>query len=519
MSGRSDMKLVTSDVMRQIDTAAIEQAGIPSLELMENAGRAIAQFIIADIAIDLDDAVFSIFCGKGNNGGDGFVVGRYLFLAGYEVQLFHIGAPSELSDDSKQNYDLIKELDIPVNEIKSIDDLSELLESDFIIDAIFGTGFSGSPKGISSELIEYINSQPQEIIAIDTPSGLSANDGCYDSAVVDADYTITLAQPKYGLYISPGREVAGEVSIVPIGIPDKIVDTFKIYNNLITPEYVYNTLPDRKPDGHKGTFGKLLLLAGSIGMTGAVVLAAKASLRSGCGLAKIGCPISTLPIIASSLIDATTYPLPDVAKKGALAKRGLGEIRKLVADQDALVIGPGIGRHFETKELICRLLLSLDKPAVIDADALHALNGELQILEDTPANLILTPHEKEFFNLTVIEVPQEIHARIETARKFAIEHQTILVLKGSPTIVAHYDGNIYLNQTGNNGMAVGGSGDVLSGIIGSFLAQGIEPIDSALCGVFIHGLAGDIAAYELGERSMIASDIIDFLPEAFLMLS
>ena len=513
------MKLVTSDVMRQIDKTAIEKAGIPSIELMENAGRSLAQFISADIAIDLVDAVFSIFCGKGNNGGDGFVVARYLFLAGYEVQLYHLGTSEEFSEDSKLNYDLIKELDVPVQQIADIKDLPELLESDFIIDAIFGTGFSGNPKGISSELIDYINSQPQEIISIDIPSGLHASDGTYEGAVIDADYTITLAQPKYGLYISPGREIAGEVSIVPIGIPDDIVDSFKIYNNLITPEYVMMTLPERKPDGHKGTFGKLLLLAGSTGMTGASVLTAKASLRSGCGLVKIGCPQTTVPLIASSFVDATTYPLPDVAKKGCLAKRGLGEIRKIVSEHDALVIGPGIGRHFETKELICRLLLSLEKPTVIDADALHALNGELQILEDTQAELILTPHEKEFFNLTSIEVPKEIHARIETARKFAIEHQTILVLKGSPTLVAHYDGNVYLNQTGNNGMAVGGSGDVLSGIIGSLLAQGLEPLDSALCGVFIHGLAGDIASYELGERSMIASDMIDFLPEAFMMLS
>ncbi len=511
------MKLVTSDVMRQIDAKATKD-GIPSIELMENAGRSIAQAIIADFTLELDDAVFAIFCGKGNNGGDGFVIGRYLFSAGFKVSFYHIGSPDEFSGDAKQNYDLIKELKIDTTEVTSIDELPEILESDFSIDAIFGTGFSGSPKGISAELIDYINSEPQEIIAIDIPSGLNADDGTYGDTVINADYTYTIALPKYGLYVSPGREVAGDVEILPIGIPIEVVDSFSIHNKLITPSYVMDTLPERQPDGHKGTFGKLFLLAGSTGMTGASVLAARSALRSGCGMTKIGCPKTTLPLIASTFIDTMTHAFPDVAKKGCLAKRGLGEVKIVCAEHDALVIGPGLGRHFETKELICRLLLSLEQPAVIDADGLNALNGELSILEDCKAQLILTPHPKEFKNLTGTDVPDEIHARIEVARKFAIEYQTILVLKGSPTIVAHYDGTVYVNQTGNNGMAVGGSGDVLSGIIGSLLAQGKEPIDAALCGVFIHGLAGDIASFELGVRSMMASDIIEFLPDAFMML-
>ena len=510
------MKLVTSDVMRQIDSKAIKD-GIPSIELMENAGQGIAQAIIADFTLDFDDAVFSIFCGKGNNGGDGFVVGRHLFLAGFEVEFYHVGTPKEFSADAKENYDLVKELEITTTEIKSIDELPEIIESDFIIDALFGTGFSGSPKAIAADVIDYINSQPQEIIAIDMPSGLHADDGSYDGTVIDADYTYTLGQPKYGLYVSPGREVSGDVDVISIGIPHDVVDSFSIHNHLITPSYISSNLPERKPDGHKGTFGKLFLLAGSTGMTGASLLASRSALRSGCGMTKIGCPKSVLPMIASSFADTMTYPLPDVAQKGCLAKRGLGEVKKICAEHDAVVIGPGIGRHFETKELICRLLLSLEKPAVIDADGLHALNGELQILEDCKAELILTPHPKEFKNLTGTDVPDDIHARIEVARTFAIEYQTIIVLKGSPTLVAHYDGKVYINQTGNNGMAVGGSGDVLSGIIGSLLAQSIEPIDAALCGVFLHGLAGDIAAFELGQRSMIASDIIDFLPDAFLM--
>jgi NAD(P)H-hydrate epimerase len=235
-------------------------------------------------------------------------------------------------------------------------------------------------------------------------------------------------------------------------------------------------------------------------------------------LTKIGCPKTTQPVIAQLVPEATSMPMPDVAQKGMFALRGLGEIKKAISEHDAVVIGPGIGLHYQTKELICRLLLGLDKPVVIDADGLNALIDNLQILEDTKADIVLTPHPGEFAKLTGVQPSNDIFERIESARKFAIEHQTVLVLKGSPTIVADISGVVYVNQTGNSGLATGGSGDVLSGIIGCLLSQQASPIDAALCGVFIHGLAGDFATDELGQRSMIASDIIDFLPEAFLSL-
>ena len=294
---------------------------------------------------------------------------------------------------------------------------------------------------------------------------------------------------------------------------------FDLKTDLITSEQVRIYLPERKPDGHKGTFGRVYLLAGSTGLTGAAALAALSALRSGCGLAKIGCPASTLPLIVSRVTEATSHPLPDVKKKGALALRGLGEIRTEIKQHDAVIIGPGIGQHHETKESIQRLVKNLDKPAIIDADGLNALVGHTDLLKKCPSPLVLTPHPGEFQRLTNgAVIPSDIHEKINTAIGFAVEHNVTLVLKGSPTLVADKDGSCHLNPTGNHGMATGGSGDVLSGIIGTFLAQGMSGREAASTAVYIHGLAGDLAADDFTSRAMIAGDMIDYLGEAFAII-
>jgi NAD(P)H-hydrate epimerase len=369
---------------------------------------------------------------------------------------------------------------------------------------------------LTAEIIDYINLQPQHTIAIDLPSGLNADNGQHEGVAVRADYTCTLALPKYGLYVTPGRELAGAVIIVPIGIPDQVVDSIDLKVDLITPDRVAALIPERKPDGHKGDFGKLFVLAGSTGMTGAAAMAARSALRSGCGVVKVGCPHTALPLIASSVVEATTWPLPDVAKKGALALRALGEVRKLAAQHDAVAVGPGIGTHHETSELIRRFVVDREQPLVIDADGLNALAGHADLLTQSKAPLVLTPHPGEFCRLAELDAtPGDIHERIKTAQQFTNEHKVILVLKGSPTIVADANGDCFLNPTGNSGMATGGSGDVLTGVIGSFLAQGVRPIDAAVIGVFVHGLAGDLAADQLTQRSVIAGDLVDYLSEAY----
>ncbi|MCX6835523.1 MAG: NAD(P)H-hydrate epimerase, partial [candidate division Zixibacteria bacterium] len=394
-----DVKLVTSATMRLIDLEAIERHGLPSDTLMENAGGAIAVHILSDLLPRPDSANVAVFCGKGNNGGDGFVIARHLRKAGVDVDVLFIGPASELSPDAKRNYDRAAELGMRLREIKIVSDLLVALDCDLAVDAIFGTGFSGAPRGIAAEMIEYINDLGTIVVAVDLPSGLNADNGACEGAVVQADYTFTLAQPKYGLFLSPGREACGDVEIIPIGIPDDVIDRFPLKIDLATEEGVTSILPPRKPDGHKGDFGRVLTVAGSTGLTGAAAMAALSSLRTGCGLATLACPKSTQPVLAMKLTEVMTRPMPDVRSKGVLALRGLGEIRELIREHDSVILGPGIGRHHETFELIRRLVAKLDRPTIIDADGLNAFEGHTDVLRNCTAPLVLTPHPGEFQRL------------------------------------------------------------------------------------------------------------------------
>jgi hydroxyethylthiazole kinase-like uncharacterized protein yjeF len=514
------VKLVSSVTMRRIDREAIERRGIPSDRLMENAGGSIALRILSDLLSDPTEANVAVFCGKGNNGGDGLVIARHLNRAGVEVQVFFIGPPEELSADARLNYNRAVELDMRLVEINSADDLPDELEYDIAVDAIFGTGFTDAPRGVAAEMIEYINNLDAVVVAVDLPSGLNADTGACDGEPVDAEHTYTLALPKYGLFLSPGREMAGQIEVVPIGIPSDVIDGFDLKLDLTTVSRVASILPTRKPDGHKGDFGRVLTVAGSTGMTGAAALASLASLRSGCGLAKLACPKSTQPVLASKLTEVMTRPIPDVRNKGVFALRGLGEIRQLIDEHDSVILGPGIGRHHETLELMRRLVAQMDRPTIIDADGLNAFEDHLEILRECPAHLVLTPHPGEFARLAGVTAPpeREIEARAKAAMQFASENELVLVLKGSPTLIAAHDGRCSLNPTGNHGMATGGAGDVLSGIIGTLLAQCDDPYEAAVAGVFIHGLAGDLAADKLTPRALIAGDLIDFFPEVFRLL-
>ncbi|MEW5796251.1 MAG: NAD(P)H-hydrate dehydratase [Candidatus Zixiibacteriota bacterium] len=514
------MKLVTSATMRQIDREAIDNRGIPSDKLMENAGSGIALRILTDLLPRPESAHVCVFCGKGNNGGDGFVIARHLAQSGVDVQIFFIGPARELSADARLNFDRAEDLKLTMTEVKSTADLPEMLECDLAVDAVFGTGFSGAPRGIAADIIGYINDLGTIIVAVDLPSGLNSDTGDCEGAVIEADYTYTLALPKFGLFLSPGREASGDVEIIPIGIPDDVIAKFNLRISLATIEWVSSILPPRKPDGHKGDFGRVLTVAGSTGMTGAAAMVALSSLRAGCGLAKLACPKSTQPVLAAKLTEVMTRPMPDVRNKGVFALRGLGEIRQLIAEHDSVILGPGIGRHHETSELMRRLVAGLDKPAIIDADGLNAFEGHVDILCECKAPLVLTPHPGEFTRLCGSTPPteREIEARAEAAIRFAIDHSVVVVLKGSPTVTAAPDGRCCLNPTGNHGMATGGSGDVLSGIIGTLLAQCDDPFEAAGAGVFIHGLAGDLAADKFTPRAMIAGDMIDFLPEVFEVL-
>ena len=510
------MYLVSCESMRTIDREAIDKHKIPSLDLMEKAGQGIAERLLIHNIIDpATDNKVAVICGKGNNGGDGFVVARYLHKAGVNVCLFFIGPVKALSKDASVNHNRAVKSQVPLTEIKKVADLEDIEKCTHIIDAVFGTGFKGRPRDLSAEVIEFINEQEAAVIAIDMPSGLNADKGTHQGAVIRADYTFALALPKYGLFLSPGRELAGVVDIVPIGIPDEVMKKQKLSHQLISAELVSNKLPKRDPRGHKGDFGKLLAISGSTGMTGAACLCANSALRAGCGIVRVGCPQGVQTVLAVKLTEAMTQPLPDISKKGVLALRSLGEIRKLSKEHDAIALGPGLGLHHETQELVRRFVAKNEKPIVIDADALTALSADMNTLKESKAAMVLTPHAGEFQKLTGETVPDDIQERFDSVLDFAKNYNVTLLLKGSPTIIACPNGNCYLNPTGNHGMATAGSGDVLTGIIGSLLAQGMSAEDAAVCGAFIQGTAGDMAADALTPRAMIAGDMIDSLPEAF----
>jgi ADP-dependent NAD(P)H-hydrate dehydratase / NAD(P)H-hydrate epimerase len=509
------LKLVTSESMRQTDRQAIDKEGIPSLTLMENAGRGVAERILADYLTDTHSKRAVVMCGTGNNGGDGFVVARYLYQAGADVSCILVGDESRLSSECAHNYNLAKDLHIPIVHVASPDTLPSVLQCDIIIDALCGTGFSGSARGLMADAIHLINNCKAIRIAIDIPSGVNADNGACEGGAVTADLTCTLALPKIGLFVSPGREHAGQVEIIPIGIPSRIIDECPSPCELITSEDVASFLPKRKPDGHKFDFGTLLIVGGSTGLTGAVALAGESALRTGCGMARIACPAAVLPIIAQMIREATTIPLPDAGKRGAFALRGLGDLRKAANENSAVVIGPGIGRHHETMELVRRFVVTCERPLVVDADSLNAFEGHSDLLAKSNSPRVLTPHSGEFKRLTGEITAQDIHERIAQTTRWAKKFSSVMVLKGSPTLIASPDGACFLNPTGNNGMATGGSGDVLSGIIGSLLAQGMTPLEAAVTGTYLHGLAGDIVAESIGVRSLIAGDLVSSISDAF----
>lgn len=517
------MKLVTAQQMKEIDQTAIEKYGIPSLQLMEKAGFGTAQAAIRMLAEVKNKKVF-IFCGKGNNGGDGFVAGRYLTQKKAKVKLFLLGKKSELKGDALVNLKKALKMKLPVAEVTQPKKIPEKLECDLIVDAIFGTGFKGEVCGLEKEVIQKINDSRIPTLAVDIPSGLDADTGEVKSICVQAAQTVTMGLPKIAQFFYPGKAFCGEVAVVDIGVPAEVIDSQKIELSLITQDEVKRFLPKRAGDVHKGDCGKIFILAGSTGLTGAACLVSLSALRIGAGLVTLGVPETLNRIFEIKLTEVITKPLPDVGKKGALALRGLGGITPLLQNSDCHAIGPGLGQHFETFELVRRLVSArINKPLVLDADGLNAFAKDSTALKNLPYPLIITPHIGELSRLINLPIEEIAQDRIDIARKVAQEYNLILVFKGAPTLVAEPAGQVYVNSTGNPGMATAGSGDVLTGMIVGLLGQKIklekdEPIhkialESALAGVYLHGLCGDLAKKEKTEYGLIAGDILEKIPE------
>jgi NAD(P)H-hydrate epimerase len=507
------VKIVTSEQMRELDRTAIEDRGIPGLTLMENAGRAVADAAVR-LTQDRPDRSIAVVCGRGSNGGDGFVAARHLKQMGRPVQVFLAAAADEVSGDARANLDRLTEVGLGVAEGADPALVERACGSAaLVVDALLGTGLSGRVRGLPGKLIETVNECCARVLAVDVPSGLDADSGEPLGLAIRAEETVTMGLPKLGLFLYPGMDYAGRVTVADIGFPRDLVDESPSVADLIDPEWVGMLLPRRRPSDHKGRFGRVLVIAGSVGMTGAAALCAQAALRIGAGLVTVGCPASVNDILEVKLTEAMTFPLPETYTR-SLDTRALALILELAEEADVVAIGPGVSREPETAVLMRRLAARVEKPMVIDADGLNALADVSAILEGEHAPAVLTPHPGEMARLMGVSTEHVQSRRAQYAEEAAQRFQSTVVLKGACSLIAEQGRPLTVNSTGNPGMASGGTGDVLSGLVAGLIAQGLLPFEAAAAATFLHGLAGDLAARRVGEASLAAGDLVEALPEA-----
>jgi ADP-dependent NAD(P)H-hydrate dehydratase / NAD(P)H-hydrate epimerase len=508
------MKIVSAHEMREIDRVSSERFGVPSLTLMENAGSAVAEFVLSRYP---SMQRIGVVCGKGNNGGDGFVAARKLHDAGRGVRVLLLAEPSEVRGDAAE---MLSRLLASPAVARSHEELSQssasaVFECDLLIDAILGTGFKPPVTGLYAEAVARLNSSPAAVIAVDIPSGADADImGEQSGAVVRADAVVTFTAPRPAHIF--GSITPGPTVVVPIGSPEKaIVSSLQL--NVITARDLAPLLAPRPPAANKGNFGHVLVIGGAVGKAGSVAMAGMAALRAGAGLSTVGTPKSVLPTVAGFHPELMTEPLEET-EAGTISKRvlGYGHLDALAKDKTVLAIGPGISRHAETAEVVRTMVKKCQQPMVLDADGLNAFEGRADELSGKGRSLVITPHPGEMARLIGSSAAAVQRDRLSIARAFAREHEVIVVLKGKRTLVAAPDGRVWVNTTGNPGMATGGTGDILTGMSAGFIAQNPERVMEAVCAaVYLHGLAGDVARETMGEHSLVATDLIKCLPEAF----
>lgn len=511
------MKLVTASQMQDLDRRTIQECGIPGIVLMENAGRGAAELLVRYFPQAREGTV-AVLAGRGNNGGDGFVIARHLKNWGIPAKVYLFASIDDVQGDALTNLQIWLKMGGELIEIPYKGNFArkrkELSSASLFVDAIFGTGLNAEVKGLLKEVISFINSTPQPVMAVDIPSGLNATDGKVLGAVIRADLTATFGLAKIGQVSEPGARYVGHLEVVDIGIPRTLIEQTDIKARLLDPEELNLSLLDPRPGhAHKGDYGHLFVLAGTPGKTGAAAMVCSGALRTGAGLVTLGIPASLNPILEAKLTEAMTEPLPD-AGTGYLCANALERIRQLLEGKTALAFGPGISTQPQVQELFFELIPEISVPLVIDADGITALASRPEILKKCAGTAILTPHPGEMARLVGLTTDKVQADRIGVAKSFATAYGCIVVLKGDRTVIATPEEEVYINPTGNPGMASGGTGDVLTGMIGGLLAQGLPPLDAATWGTYLHGLAGDIAAQALGEIPLIAGDLIDRIPDA-----
>lgn len=513
------MKVLTSEAMRALDQRAIHEIGIPGMVLMENAALGVVEAIFERYP---EASSAAIFCGPGNNGGDGLAIARRLDARGYRVLIVLVLGERELKGDAAVQLAICRQLGLPIEDLEEGDDdlsamLDRTLDYDLIVDALFGTGLDRPLEGFLGQLVESLEVPGLPIVAVDVPSGLSGSRADLSWPHVTADLTITFAAPKVPHVLSPAAENCGVLAIAELGFPSWMIDEAEGDLFLMTPEDLASLLPRRSAFAHKGSAGHALLVAGSPGKSGAAILAAKAAVRGGAGLVTVAVPEPILPTVDLGSLESMTLALP-AGTEGELGPGAADAMFAASRGKSALAIGPGLGQSASAQLEIRRIALETELPFVLDADGLNAFAGSAADLLARRAPAILTPHPGELGRLLGISSADVQADRLAAARRAAAATGAIVVLKGHRTLIASEAG-VWINPTGNPGMATGGTGDVLTGLLAALLAQGLEPLDAARLGVFLHGLAGDLAVERAGTEDpalakLTASDLIDHLAQA-----
>lgn len=505
------MRVIWPDEMQALDALAVA-GGADPLELMERAGRAAAEQAREMLAICAGKRVV-VVAAKGKNGGDGLVAARYLSEWGASPEVFLLDAPADLHPDARRNLERLEAAGTAWCGYDAQALAGALGRADLVIDAVFGIGFTGTAAGAYGECIEAVNRAGRPVLAVDVPSGVDGRSGRVEGPAVRADRTVTFAYPKAGLYLYPGAGLAGEVVVRDIGIPPGLLDEAARSRMEAVDKAIEGAYPVRSPDAHKGECGRVLVVAGSPGLSGAAALAARSALRSGAGVVTLAVASGLNQIMEIKLTEVMTLPLPE-GPPGHVGEEALEPVLEALEGFDALAVGPGLGREPGTARLVEGLLERVEKPLVLDADGLNCLGGREGRLARGGAPLVITPHAGELGRLTGLSTREINEDRIGTAARAAAEYGCVVVLKGAHTVTADAGGSIGINTSGHPGMATAGSGDVLTGCVAAFLAQGVEAFTAACCGVYLHGKAGELAAHLTGGVGMVAGDILSNLPLA-----
>lgn len=508
------MKIVTAAEMREIDRLTSARFGVPSLTLMENAGTALAEFVASQCPAAKR---IGVICGKGNNGGDGFVAARKLHGAGKDVRVLLLAERSELRGDAAEMFTKLPVAPITASAKEQLktESARAIFDTDVLIDAILGTGFRPPVSGLYAEAIAAMNANSVPIVAVDIPSGADADVmGEQVGAVTRADAVVTFTAPRPAHVF--GMLTTGPTVISPIGSPDEaIVSALGL--NLVTAHEIAPLIGPRPRAANKGNFGHVLVLGGSTGKAGAAAMAGMAVLRAGAGLSTVATANSVLATVAGFHPELMTESLEETeAGSIALAALQQGRLDALIKGKTVLAVGPGISRHPDTAAFVRGVIKKYKLPIVLDADGLNAFENGAAELKNRAGALVITPHPGEMARLIGSSIPAVQHDRLNVARTFAREHEVIVVLKGHRTLIAQPDGTVWVNTTGNPGMATGGTGDILTGMVSGLIAQHPDRIaEAVIAAVHLHGLAGDVARESMGEHSMVATDLLQALPEAF----